>query len=263
MNLEQQRAQQGIQSIEVGVRLLEALVQARRSLMLRDLAAAAKMPPAKAHRYLVSFLRMGLVQQEHGTGRYELGPFALQLGLSALGRMEPVTLATPILRDLGEAIGQTVAIAVWGNQGPTIVRWFGTDTPVSASLRLGSVLPLTRSATGCAFLSFLPKETTARTLEKELADNRRLGLSPAAIEEIEPWIRRTRLEGLARTSDFIPGISGMAAPVFDYNDSMALALIALGYASAFDSTLDGPVSTRLLEVSRQLSRRLGHDRNAA
>jgi len=231
--------------------------------MLRDLAGAANMVPAKAYRYLVSFVRMGLVQQERETGRYDLGPFALQLGLSALGRIEPVTLATPILRDLGEAIGQTVAIAVWGNQGATIVRWFGSDTPVSASLRLGSVLPLTRSATGCAFLAFLPEETTARLLEKELADNRRLGLSPVAVEEMEPRIRRTRREGLARTSDFIPGISGMAVPVFDCNDSMALALIALGYKSAFDSTLDGPVSTRLLEVSRQLSRRLGHDRDAA
>jgi DNA-binding IclR family transcriptional regulator len=263
VNLHQEKARQGIQSIEVGARLLEALASAPRSLMLRDLAGAANMVPAKAYRYLVSFVRMGLVQQERETGRYDLGPFALQLGLSALGRIEPVTLATPILRDLGEAIGQTVAIAVWGNQGPTIVRWFGSDTPVSASLRLGSVLPLTRSATGCAFLAFLPEETTARLLDKELADNRRLGLSPVAVEEIEPWIRRTRRAGLARTSDFIPGISGMVAPVYDCNDSMALALIALGYAGAFDSTLDGPVATRLLEVSRQLSRRLGHDRKAA
>ena len=263
MNVDGERDRQGIQSIEVGARLLEALTSAPRSLMLRDLAATADMAPAKAYRYLVSFIRMGLVQQERETGRYDLGPFALQLGLSALARMEPVTLATPIVRNLGDEIGQTVAIAVWGNQGATIVRWFGSDTPVSASLRLGSVMPLTRSATGCAFLAFLPRETTARALEKELAGHRRLDLRPSAVEEIEPWIQQTRRDGLARTSDFIPGISGMAAPVFDCSDSMALALIALGYTSAFDLTLRGAISRRMLEVSRQLSRRLGHGKSAA
>jgi DNA-binding IclR family transcriptional regulator len=231
--------------------------------MLRDLAAAAHMAPAKAYRYLVSFVRMGLVEQERETSRYTLGAFSLQLGLSALARMEPVTLATPVLRDLGEAIGQTVAIAVWGNQGATIVRWFSSDTPVSASLRLGSVMPLSRSATGRAFLTFLPRETTARFLEQELSDNRRLDLSPVSIKELEPFIQRTLRDGLARTSDFIAGIGGMAAPVFDYNGSMTLALVALGYKSAFDSSLKGPIATGLLGVAHELSHRLGYDRSAA
>jgi DNA-binding IclR family transcriptional regulator len=206
---------------------------------------------------------MGLVEQERETGRYTLGAFSLQLGLSALARMDPVTLATPVLGDLGETIGQTVAIAVWGNLGATIVRWFGSDTPVSASLRLGSVMPLSRSATGGAFLAFLPPETTNRLLEQELADNRRLDLRPVSVEDVEKRVQRTRREGIARTSDFIPGISGMAAPVFNYNGSMALALIALGYTTAFDMSSNGPIARGLISAARQLSRRLGFAKSAA
>src|SRR5688572_3796470 len=142
--------QQGIQSIEVGARLLQALAQASQPQMLRDLAAAAEMPAAKAHRYLVSFTRMGLVEQNADTGLYDLGAFSLELGLSALARLEPVTAAMPELRELGTEIGQTVALAVWANHGATIVRWLGADTPVAASLRVGSVMPVTRSATGGA-----------------------------------------------------------------------------------------------------------------
>src|SRR6185437_4659092 len=155
------KAQQGIQSIEVGGRILRALALASRPQMLRDLAAAAQMPPAKAHRYLVSLTRMGLVEQQEETGLYDLGGFALDLGLSALARLEPVTASATALTELREEIGQTVALAVWANHGPTIVRWLGADTPVSASLRTGSVMPLTRSATGQAFLAFLPEQTTA------------------------------------------------------------------------------------------------------
>ena len=70
MAIEPTKPQQGIQSIEVGARLLRALAANGRSMMLRDLAQNAAMPAAKAHRYLVSFMRMGLVEQDANTGRY-------------------------------------------------------------------------------------------------------------------------------------------------------------------------------------------------
>ena len=50
---------QGIQSIEVGFRLLDVLAATSRPMMLRDIAKGAGMPAAKAHRYMVSFMRIG------------------------------------------------------------------------------------------------------------------------------------------------------------------------------------------------------------
>ena len=70
----------GIQSVEVGFALLEGLTRSRGPLMLKDVAASAGMSAAKAHRYLVSFQRLGLVTQDPRTARYDLGPAALKLG---------------------------------------------------------------------------------------------------------------------------------------------------------------------------------------
>src|SRR6185437_7274804 len=227
-----------------------------RPQMLRDLAAAAQMPPAKAHRYLVSLTRMGLVEQQEETGLYDLGGFALDLGLSALARLEPVTASATALTQLREEIGQTVALAVWANHGPPIVRWLGADTPVSASLRTGSVMPLTRSATGQAFLAFLPEQTTAPWIKKELLEHGRQGMSPTNRAEVDALSAQIRRRGFAHTSDFIPGISGIAAPVFDHSGSMALALIALGYSKPFDAASER-ISAALLDKAQRLSRRLG------
>jgi DNA-binding IclR family transcriptional regulator len=249
------KAQQGIQSIEVGAKILQALAQAPRPQMLRDLAAAAQMPAAKAHRYLVSFMRMGLVEQAE-TGLYDLGAFALELGLSAVARLEPVTVAAPALAELREETGQTVALAVWANHGATMVRWLGADTPVSASLRVGSVMPLTRSATGGAFLAFLPRETTARWVKKELTDHARQGLTPATREAVDHLIAQIRRQGYARTSEFIPGISGIAAPVYDHSGSMTLALVALGYSKPFDAAIE-KISAAVVRKAAALSQRLG------
>ena len=64
---ETDKARAGIQSLEVGFALLDVLTQTPGPLMLRDLAARAGMSAAKAHRYLVSFQRLGLVVQDSRT----------------------------------------------------------------------------------------------------------------------------------------------------------------------------------------------------
>ena len=144
------RQQQGIQSIEIGAQLLSALAANGRSMKLSELALKAGMPPAKAHRYLVSFIRMGLIEQDANSGRYDLGTFALQLGLASLSRIDVVRLADPFLQDLCDEIGETVALSVWGSHGPTCVRLIESGEPITVTLRIGVVLPLTTSATGLA-----------------------------------------------------------------------------------------------------------------
>jgi DNA-binding IclR family transcriptional regulator len=238
------------------MRLFKALAAASDPLMLKDLAAAARMPPAKAHRYLVSLSRAGLVEQNSATGLYDLGPFAVELGLSALGRLSPIATAEPFLEELRHTTGQTVALAVWGSQGPVIVRWLGVESPVAATLRVGSLMPLTRSATGLVFVSFLPERVTGTLIKNELAENRRAGLKPRSREELSAAASEVSSRGYALTSDFIPGISGLAAPVFDHNRAMVLALITLGYTAPFMADR-ARIQSTVERVSRSLSNRLG------
>ncbi|WP_347614343.1 IclR family transcriptional regulator, partial [Comamonas thiooxydans] len=157
--MEKERA--GIQSVEVGFSLIEALAQASGPLMLKDVAAAAGMSAAKAHRYLVSFQRIGLVAQDERNSRYDLGPAALKIGLASLARLDPVRLARERIPALLETLNHTLAIAVWGNHGPTIVHWEESAQSVTANLRLGDVMPMLASATGRCFGAWLPREATA------------------------------------------------------------------------------------------------------
>jgi len=257
MRASRRKAQQGVQSIEVGARLLQALVQAGRPQMLRDLAASAGMPAAKAHRYLVSYARMGLIEQGAETGLYDLGAFALELGLSAVARLDGVSLAAPVLQELCEETQQTVALAVWANHGATIVRWLGAESPVAASLRVGSVMPLTRSATGGAFLAFRADEAAARLVKAELAENARNGLEPTSPDEVARVVAQTRRRGYAHTSEFIPGVAGVAAPVYDSTGGMVLALVALGYSKLFEASL-ARLASAVCGKAAGLSQRLGY-----
>src|ERR1700733_4330415 len=196
----EEKLRSGIQSIEVGFRLLDVLTHEPRAMMLRDLAQRAGMSPAKAHRYLVSFLRLGVVAQDPLSGRYELGGFALQLGLARLARVDGVKLTRIALAELRDRLDLTVGIAVWGNQGPTVVHWMESSYPAKASLKLGDVMPLLSSATGLLFATYLPPSKTAAMIERELADSRRsshIG-GPRTRDEVEQVLAQVRAHQAAR-----------------------------------------------------------------
>ena len=87
----------GIQSIEVGGELLKALVRRGQPMALKDLAAAAGLPAARAHPYLVSFSKVGLIEQDPDTSHYRLGSLAIEAGLISLQQVDPVRLASDAL----------------------------------------------------------------------------------------------------------------------------------------------------------------------
>jgi DNA-binding IclR family transcriptional regulator len=256
-----EKARAGIQSVEVGFALLDVLAKAPGPLMLRDLASSAGMSAAKAHRYLVSFQRLGLVVQDVSTTFYDLGPAALKLGLASLSRIDAVKLARERVGPLMLHMGHTLALAVWGNRGPTIVHWEESPQAVTVNLRLGDVMPLLSSATGRCFAAHVSREAIAPLLQDELARARQQARSdlPRSMAELEVLLREVRQRGLSRVVDtLLPGVSGFCAPVFDFDGHMVLGIVALGSAPAFDSDWDGVVATRLRAAAAQLSDDLGH-----
>ena len=254
----------GIQSVEVGFALLDVLAQAPGPLMLRDLAAQADMSAAKAHRYLVSFQRLGLVVQDAATTRYELGPATLRLGLATLSRLDAVKMARERLPALGEQTGQTLALAVWGNHGPTLVHWLESPQAVPVNLRLGDVMPMLSSATGRCFAAFLGhgvgSDQAKVLVEREMALARDSGRKdvPTNVKELKALIAETREHGLGRVNNvLLPGISGFCAPVFDADGHLALGVVSLGSSANFNVAWNGALASALLRMTRQLSADLG------
>ena len=257
----------GIQSVEVGFALLEGLAASAGPLMLRDLAATAGMSAAKAHRYLVSFQRLALVTQDAHSTRYDLGPAALKLGLASLSRLDGLKLARQRMPPLMEDIGQTLALAVWGNQGPTIVHWEESPQAITVNLRLGDVMPLLSSATGLCFSAFMaarlgaPHNRLALLLQQELERARKLARDdiPATQAEVNKRLTEVRLRGLARVvNTLLPGVGGFCAPVFDADGHLALGMVALGSLASFDPAWDGAVARPLKAAAAQLSTDLGY-----
>lgn len=245
-----ERVQRGIQSIEVGGRLLLALAGAGRPLALKDLAQAAQMSPAKAHPYLVSFGKLGLVAQDAASGHYGLGPLAMQLGLISLQQYDPVRLATQRLPGLARSLGHMVAIAVWGSHGPTIVRTEEPPSPVHVHMRHGTVMSVRGTASGRLFAAWLPAAQVAAALAAEPA-------TASAQAAFERDVARVRRQGMAHAADAaVAGISALAAPVFDAAGQMVLSLTVIGPGALIDGQREA-LAGLLRQAADELTMQLG------
>src|SRR5471032_912040 len=160
------KAQRGINALDSTGELLAALVSAARPLNLRDLAAAAGMPPAKAFPHLVSLLKIGLLKRD-ASGCFEAGPLALELGLIGLQRLSPAREAEPEVVELAASTGMSVAMAVLGPLGPTVVRLEESTRPLHVSLRVGTVMSLVNTAIGRVFSAYVADDVRAGLLTQD------------------------------------------------------------------------------------------------
>ena len=242
----------GIQSVEIAARILDALADAPAPVMLKSLAQAADMPVGKVHRYLTSLTRSGLAVQDAATGRYGIGPFAIHLGLAGLRQTDVVRCCSDALPALRDEINETVALAVWANRGPTVVRIEESSQPVTMNMRAGSVLPLARSAIGIAFLAFLRESVTARAFEAERA-------AADVPDGTGMLVKDAQASGLAVSDGLtLPGVSALAAAVYDHEDRVAAVIGVIGRQGALDLSPTGSAALPLRRAVSAVSARLGH-----
>lgn len=254
-----EKERRGIQSIEVGGQLLLALANHGRPMPLRELAKAANMLPGRAHPYLVSYSKLGLVTQEPSSGYYWLGPTAIQLGLVSLKMLNPVREATPFAEALARETGHSVALSVWGTQGPTIVYLFDAIYPLHTNIRTGTLMSLAGTATGRLFAAYMPSKLIEEFM---LEDHRRLGpdiANPITPDSVKELLIEVRKHGMSRAlNNPTPGICSFAAPVFDYSGNIVLGLTLMGRSGSFDFSWDGPQAQAAKRCSIEISKRLGH-----
>ncbi|MCG2578769.1 IclR family transcriptional regulator [Dechloromonas sp. XY25] len=248
----------GVQSLEIGMGILRAMVNGQRSMMLKEIAAAADMPASKAHRYLVSLIRAGLVEQDPMSSRYDLGPFAMNIGLVALDRLDRVRLGLNVIAEMRDEINQTTALAVWGDKGPVIVRWERPRRPITVNVITGTVLDMLSSATGRVFAAWLPKKTVAPLIAAEI----KAGDVPPDLKTkagVEAMLAEVRRDGFATTNGFhrVPGVEAVAAPVFNFKNEITMTVLVVGVQGMFDVSADSEAVTSLKRHAEALSLRLG------
>lgn len=246
-------SQRSIQSIEVGFNLIHVLETVNSAIPLKTLAERAGMSPAKAHLYLVSFVRLGLVSQDARTGHYGLGPYAMQLGAAALRQVDIVSVAHDPVEKLQKTFDLPAYLSIWGSAGPISILKFDAELPTPLTIKVGFAFPLLGTATGRVFLAYLPSDKTRKVADLEAEMHPELG---ARRETIVEGVRR---EGVSISEGYLfRGFSAISAPVFDHSAELAAAVTIIGAAARMDRDPRGSLASEVIAAGQEISWKLGY-----
>lgn len=250
----------GIKAVEIAFRLLDALTQADAALPLKELAASAGMSPSKAHRYLISLVHVGLVEQNPASRRYQLGSAAVRMGFAAAAQSDDLGRAMRLQARLCRELGETVILSVWSSRGPTILHIEESCQPVHMTMKVGAVLPTPVTAAGRVFAAYLPEDVVSRAVCDQLQEADRARRFPEVWKKLQAIARDVRRSGLARSIDeYAPGVATVAAPLFDGEGRLVATLAVMGRTGDMDLGAKSDVCRALLAVSqRYRSKRAGN-----
>lgn len=250
----------GNRSVVVGVHLLKTIAAIEGPATLGEIAAAAEMSASRTHRYLAGLIQTGLVEQDQATGRYALGSTIVELGLTALGRTDAVKLGGETLTLLTERTGLVSLLSTWGSHGPTIIKWEQGRLNTAVRIREGRNLPLLTTATGRVFLAFMPEAEVKSLLDYELARQREMLPKDRAkdLSDVQSLRAEVLRHGLGRMiGEENPGLVALAAPVFDHDGRVVMAITLVSIIGTMDADYNGGPANELRATANQLSRRLG------
>lgn len=237
-----------IQSISIAARFLDILAKSEGAMTLGELARCAGTGTSTAHRYMQSLVLEGLAAQDRTTGRYDLGPSALHIGIGALRRIEPVEVAARLMKPLAARIAASCGVAIWTERGPTIVRWYRSSDFMVSTVSLGDVLPLDNTATGLVFQAYLPRERIEAARRMQPPSFRGTPPAPDVLE-------RVRREGGAYLNEHLFSLlTGKAATVFDAQNEIACVVTTV---SLIETAQEQDHRAALFEAARQASREAG------
>src|SRR5688572_9570710 len=203
-----------VQAVARAMEILRGLAGAPRGLGVTEVAGRLGVAKPTAHALLRTLAGGGLVNQDHNTGKYRLGPALLELGNAYLETHELRARSVIWADSLATRANEAVWVAVPSGDHVLVVHHAFRPEGAVQILEVGAVLPWHTCALGKVIVAHLPESdrtgllagalpvltgstiTDPATLAGELAEARRSGY---AVEDGEAAI----------------GDAGIAAPVFD------------------------------------------------
>jgi DNA-binding IclR family transcriptional regulator len=239
-----------IQSVDRAIRVLTALQGARR-MSLSELSARLDLAPSTTHGIVRTLVEHGMVVQERGSSRYQLGPAVLRLGNVYLDTLELRSKAIPWAEDLARRTGLAVRTGVLLIDDVVIIHHEPRPDGTRQMPEVGIVIPAHASALGKAMLAFAPDEAERMLVDGELRSM--TGETLTSPDDVRRQLEQVRATGIAREQDeAVLGEGAVASPIFDsWGDVVgAIGVVVSGSAEA-------DPADRVRETARALSRELG------
>lgn len=251
------RVRGSIQSIQRAGAILQLLSGPTRRIGVAQLATELKLPKGTVHGILQTLRTVGLVEQHHESGKYQLGAALLPMGWSYLNANELRTCALNWADALATHTGESVRVGTPHEKQVLIVHHVLRPDDNRQALDVGSLLPAHATALGKAILAH-NQDLTSKLNNTDLA--RYTTATVANLDRLHRQLREVSKRGWASDiGELLTGVASIAAPIQDHRHITVGAITITGPIDRL-CTQRSPraeLSAYLTEAARAISRELG------
>ena len=223
-----------------------------------ELAGQLDLPKATVHGILRTLQSVGFVEQDAGSGKYQLGAALLHMGSSYLDGNELRARALNWSDALAARSGESVRIGTLHEGRVLVVHHVFRPDDSRQALEVGALQPAHATAMGKVLLA------AYRYVAAELTADELVRYTPSTItarDALEAELRTVKERGWAAdVEELVMGESSLAAPI---EDRRGVTVGAIGISGPVERMMEnGSSRTDLVSYVRETARAVSRDLGA-
>jgi DNA-binding IclR family transcriptional regulator len=249
-----------VTALSRGLDVLSCFRSGSRLLGNQDISERCRLPKSTVSRLTYTLTKLGYLHYVKESGKYRLGTATLALGSAVLGRFEVRDLARPLMQELADATGTSVALGARQRLSMVCVEVCKGNAVLSLNMEVGMRLPIGTAAIGRGYLAVCSESERADLLE-QLRELDHVAW-PALKQGIDKALAMYQELGVcASFGDWQPDVNGIAVGFRPGNGlpPMAINCGAPAFKVSAEYLLND-VRPRLIELVRRIEEGLGQAR---
>lgn len=243
----------GIQSLQIGLNILEILAREKEPLKFTDIQNLTTMTKSNLYKYLSTLSQFGLIYRNPHTNAYTLGHKLVQLGNAALGQSSLIEVVIPYIKKITDKTNLTVLLAVPSKNGPLISYIQSADDyGINIGAQIGTQLPLS-SSTGVVFSAFEKDVRMKEWEEAELST-----FNESELQQFQAEKEKTRVVFFAsKTEPLVKHVSSFSVPLLNFTNELIGAITIVGISETLPKSADHPTGQYVLSFAKEISEYFG------
>lgn len=218
---------ESVRAVERALDILLCFDHNASALSLTRIAERVNMPKSTVHRLLATLENKRFILRSETRGTYQLGFRFIEMASLVLQDVDLQQWAQPYLQHLSAECGETVDLAVLDGSQVVYLQVVESPQRVKLAVAVGQRLPTFCTASGKAFLAYLPDDQVSKILSAGLTQYTEY--TPVSPAEVYEDLRITRERGFAiAEQEYERDIHAVAAPILDANTHPIAAIAIAG-----------------------------------
>jgi DNA-binding IclR family transcriptional regulator len=250
-----------VTALSRGLDVLSCFRSGSRLLGNQEISERCRLPKSTVSRLTYTLTKLGYLHYVKESGKYRLGTATLALGSAVLGRFEVRDLARPLMQELADATGTSVALGARQRLSMVCVEVCKGNAVLSLNMEVGMRLPLGTSAIGRGYLAVCSEAERADLLD-QLKELDHLAW-PALKQGLDKAFAMYQELGVCSSfGEWQPDVNGIAVGFRPGNGlpPMAINCGAPAFKVSAEYLLND-VRPRLIELVRRIEEGLGQARS--